>query len=77
MPWASESMPHSTPLRLLHSDSAALLLLLLPAALDLRRLHLCAQASEKLLVVFRPVSAHQQSTPARLRLRQMSLRWPW
>jgi protein ImuA len=35
---------------------------------DLRRLHLCAQSTEKLLVVFRPVLARQQATPARLRL---------
>jgi protein ImuA len=35
---------------------------------DLRRLHLCAQAGEKLLVVFRGVQAQQQSSPARLRL---------
>lgn len=35
---------------------------------DLRRLHLCAQSSEKLLVVFRPVAARQQASPARLRL---------
>jgi protein ImuA len=35
---------------------------------DLRRLHLCAQSSEKLLVVFRGVEARQMSSPARLRL---------
>lgn len=35
---------------------------------DLRRLHLCAQAGEKLLVVFRGVQARGQSSPARLRL---------
>ena len=35
---------------------------------DLRRLHLCAQASEKLLVVFRPVRARHEASPARLRL---------
>ncbi|GAB3776695.1 translesion DNA synthesis-associated protein ImuA [Ramlibacter monticola] len=35
---------------------------------DLRRLHLCAQASEKLLVVFRPVPARNHASPARLRL---------
>jgi protein ImuA len=35
---------------------------------DLRRLHLGAQATEKLLVVFRPVLARHQATPARLRL---------
>lgn len=35
---------------------------------ELRRLHLCAQATEKLLVVFRPVAARNQATPARLRL---------
>ena len=35
---------------------------------DLRRLHLCAQATEKLLVVFRPVRARNDASPARLRL---------
>jgi protein ImuA len=35
---------------------------------DLRRLHLCAQAGEKLLVVFRSLQARTQSSPARLRL---------
>jgi protein ImuA len=35
---------------------------------ELRRLHLCAQDGEKLLVVFRPEHARQQSSPARLRL---------
>jgi len=35
---------------------------------DLRRLHLCAQDGEKLVVVFRGVQARQQSSPARLRL---------
>lgn len=35
---------------------------------DLRRLHLCAQVGEKLLVVFRGVQARGQSSPARLRL---------
>lgn len=35
---------------------------------DLRRLHLCAQAGEKLLVVFRGVQARDHSSPARLRL---------
>lgn len=35
---------------------------------DLRRLHLCAQDGEKLLVVFRGEQARQQSSPARLRL---------
>lgn len=35
---------------------------------DLRRLQLCAQAGEKLLFVFRPVTCRQHSTPARLRL---------
>lgn len=35
---------------------------------DLRRLHLCAQAGEKLLVVFRPAAVRQQASPARLRL---------
>ncbi|MDB5899265.1 MAG: hypothetical protein JWP41_2867 [Ramlibacter sp.] len=35
---------------------------------DLRRLHLCAQMGEKLLVVFRSLSSRQHSSPARLRL---------
>lgn len=35
---------------------------------DLRRLHLCAQAGEKLLLVFRGIEARGQSSPARLRL---------
>lgn len=35
---------------------------------DLRRLHLDAQAGQKLLVVFRPAAVRQQSSPARLRL---------
>jgi protein ImuA len=35
---------------------------------DLRRLHLCAQDSEKLLFVFRGVESRNHSTPARLRL---------
>jgi protein ImuA len=35
---------------------------------DLRRLHLCAQGGEKLLFVFRPISARGHSSPARLRL---------
>lgn len=35
---------------------------------DLRRLHLCAQATEKLLVAFRPLAARTQASPARLRL---------
>jgi protein ImuA len=35
---------------------------------ELRRLHLCAQEGEKLLVVFRSEHARQQSSPARLRL---------
>lgn len=35
---------------------------------DLRRLHLGAQAGQKLLVVFRPAAVRQQSSPARLRL---------
>jgi protein ImuA len=35
---------------------------------DLRRLHLCAQSGEKLLVVFRGMDARQHSSPARLRL---------
>ena len=35
---------------------------------DLRRLHLCAQSGEKLLIVFRNLQARGQSSPARLRL---------
>lgn len=35
---------------------------------DLRRLHLCAQGGEKLLVVFRGVQAQGLSSPARLRV---------
>lgn len=35
---------------------------------DLRRLHLCAQAGGKLLLVFRGLEARGQSSPARLRL---------
>ncbi len=35
---------------------------------DLRRLHLTAQGGQKLLVLFRPVSAREQSSPARVRL---------
>ena len=35
---------------------------------DLRRLHLCAQSGEKLLVVFRGVASREHSSPARLRL---------
>lgn len=35
---------------------------------DLRRLHLCAQSGQKLLVVFRPHGVREQSSPARLRL---------
>ncbi|HEY0824878.1 MAG TPA: translesion DNA synthesis-associated protein ImuA [Ramlibacter sp.] len=35
---------------------------------ELRRLHLCAQAGEKLLFVFRGDDARSQSSPARLRL---------
>ena len=35
---------------------------------DLRRLHLCAQSGEKLLVVFRGLEARELSSPARLRL---------
>ncbi|HEX7889442.1 MAG TPA: translesion DNA synthesis-associated protein ImuA [Ramlibacter sp.] len=35
---------------------------------DLRRLHLCAQGGEKLLVVFRGMQAQGLSSPARLRL---------
>ena len=35
---------------------------------ELRRLHLCAQAGQKLLVLFRPLQVRDQSSPARLRL---------
>jgi protein ImuA len=35
---------------------------------DLRRLHLCAQSGEKLLIVFRGVESRSMSSPARLRL---------
>jgi protein ImuA len=35
---------------------------------DLRRLHLCAQSGEKLLLVFRGIDARQHSSAARLRL---------
>ena len=35
---------------------------------DLRRLHLCAQGGDKLLLVFRGVDARGQSSPARVRL---------
>jgi len=35
---------------------------------ELRRLHLCAQAGQKLLVLFRPLHARDHSSPARLRL---------
>lgn len=35
---------------------------------DLRRLHLCAQSTEKLLVVFRTLAARQQASPARVRV---------
>jgi protein ImuA len=35
---------------------------------ELRRLHLCAQAGQKLLVLFRPLSVRNHSSPARLRL---------
>lgn len=35
---------------------------------DLRRLHLCAQSGEKLLVAFRGLQARDHSSPARLRL---------
>lgn len=35
---------------------------------DLRRLHLCAQGGDKLLLVFRGVAAQGHSSPARLRL---------
>lgn len=35
---------------------------------DLRRLHLCAQGGQKMLVLFRPLSVREHSSPARLRL---------
>jgi protein ImuA len=35
---------------------------------DLRRLHLCAQAGDKLLLVFRGIEARNHASPARLRL---------
>lgn len=35
---------------------------------DLRRLQLCAQSGDKLLLVFRAVDARQQSSPARVRV---------
>jgi protein ImuA len=35
---------------------------------DLRRLHLCAQSGQKLLVAFRGLQARSQSSPARVRL---------
>lgn len=35
---------------------------------ELRRLHLCAQGGQKLLVLFRPLAVRDQSSPARLRL---------
>jgi protein ImuA len=35
---------------------------------ELRRLHLCARAGQKLLVLFRPLQVRDQSSPARLRL---------
>ena len=51
------------------ADVAAVLAWLPQArAEDLRRLHLAAQSGQKLLVVFRPASVRQQSSPARLRL---------
>jgi protein ImuA len=51
------------------ADVAAVLAWLPQArAEDLRRLHLCAQAGEKLLLVFRGIEARGQSSPARLRL---------
>ncbi|MEJ8836305.1 translesion DNA synthesis-associated protein ImuA [Ramlibacter sp. AN1133] len=60
--WAAEQS--------LHCADVCAVLAWLPQARseDLRRLHLCAQASEKLLVVFRPMPARHQSSPARLRL---------
>lgn len=51
------------------ADVAAVLAWLPQArAEDLRRLHLCAQAGEKLLVVFRGLQARDHSSPARVRL---------
>jgi protein ImuA len=60
--WAAEQS--------LHCADVCAVLAWLPQARseDLRRLHLCAQAGEKLLVVFRPVPARNQASPARLRL---------
>ena len=60
--WAAEQS--------LHCADVCAVLAWLPQARseDLRRLHLCAQDSEKLLVVFRPVLARNQASPARLRL---------
>jgi protein ImuA len=60
--WATEQS--------LHCADVCAVLAWLPQARseELRRLHLCAQATEKLLVVFRPVLARNQSSPARLRL---------
>ncbi|GAB3645938.1 translesion DNA synthesis-associated protein ImuA [Ramlibacter alkalitolerans] len=60
--WATEQS--------LHCADVCAVLAWLPQARseELRRLHLCAQATEKLLVVFRPVLARSQSSPARLRL---------
>jgi len=60
--WAAEQS--------LHCADVCAVLAWLPQARseDLRRLHLGAQDSEKLLVVFRPVPARHQASPARLRL---------
>jgi len=60
--WAAEQS--------LHCADVCAVLAWLPQARneDLRRLHLSAQAGEKLLVVFRPVLARNEATPARLRL---------
>jgi len=60
--WAAEQS--------LHCADVCAVLAWLPQARseDLRRLHLSAQVTEKLLVVFRPVLARNQSSPARVRL---------
>lgn len=60
--WATEQA--------LHCAEVCAVLAWLPQARseDLRRLHLGAQAGDKLLVVFRPVLARSQSSPARLRV---------
>jgi protein ImuA len=60
--WAAEQS--------LHCADVCAVLAWLPQARneDLRRLHLGAQTTAKLLVVFRPVLARNQASPARLRL---------